>query len=118
MLVESNSQSETVLTHSLTIEIGPTAATSLVRLSGELDCASAPTLEGHLQRLLGGNADRVIVDLDDLTFIDSTGLNALLAATRRSHGSRDQLRIIEPVGQVARVFRLANLDQVLPILRR
>jgi anti-sigma B factor antagonist len=117
-LTESFPRSDRIVSHSLTIETGPALETCLVRLEGELDSASADALTEHLLRLLASDLQSVVVDLDGLEFIDSTGLQALLTATRRARGTRDHLRIIEPEGQVSRVFKLTNINALLPIIPR
>jgi len=50
----------------------------LLLLSGELDIASAPLLEGMLQELCEQGAREVVLDLGGVEFIDSSGLNAIL----------------------------------------
>lgn len=107
-----------VVAHSLTIESELSGDVFTVRLLGELDTASAPALRDYLQRALRSEADLVVVDMDELEFIDSSGLQALLVATQRARGDRDQLRILTPRGQVARVISLTNLNGSLPLVPR
>jgi anti-sigma B factor antagonist len=117
-LAEFRQQAETIVAHSLTIEIAPGVETRLVRLEGELDLANAHTLTEELLRLLDTRLQRLVVDLDGLEFIDSSGLHSLLRVMERSNADGDRLRIIEPRGQVSRLFKLTNLDTVLPIVSR
>ena len=110
--------SETIVSAALAIEVGPSSETCVVRLLGELDLASSNVLQEHLMRILESNIRMLVIDLDGLEFIDSTGLYALLRVTQRARRDRDQLRIIEPSGQVRRLLRLTELDAALPLISR
>ena len=102
---------------SLTIEVGPELETCLVCLAGELDLAGAPALERELERLLSGELQTVILDLEALEFIDSLGLQCLLRAARSSRANGDRLRVLRPTtGQVARVLELTGVGDVLPVI--
>jgi anti-anti-sigma factor len=82
-------------------------ATVLV-LAGELDIASAPTLERAIEELDAEGAQRVVIDLGGVTFMDSTGLRALLLAHQRTSGDGHQLRLRPGPRQVQRVFELSG----------
>ena len=60
----------------------------VIRITGELDLAGCPGLESALQEAERAHADRIIVDLEALTFIDSVGLATILKASRRSAEGR------------------------------
>lgn len=55
-------------------------------LSGELDLAFADELDAEIRDLEETDIGRIVVDLSEVTFVDSTGLNVLLAAKKRSNG--------------------------------
>ena len=87
----------------------------IIRISGELDLAGCPDVESALQEAERAEADRIIVDLEALTFIDSVGLATILKASRRSAGDVNRLEVTRGRGQPAKMFRLTGLDQVLPL---
>lgn len=87
-------------------------ATKIV-LSGELDMATAPILEEHLVRVESDGATAILVDLRELTFLDSTGLHAVLAARNRAEANRRQLLLIGATAPVRRVFELTGQDLLL-----
>ena len=87
----------------------------VIRITGELDLAGCPGLESALQEAEQAHADRIIVDLEALTFIDSIGLRTLLQASRRSASNGNRLQITRGKGQPAKMFRLTGLDEVLPL---
>lgn len=77
-------------------------------LSGELDIASAPSLERSIETLASEGAERVVIDLSGVTFMDSTGLRALLLAQQRTSGNGHELRLRRGPRQVQRVFELSG----------
>jgi anti-sigma B factor antagonist len=83
-----------------------------VALSGELDMLSAPDLDDTLADASRG-AVAVIVDLSQLTFMDSSGLHALLTARARLAESDCRLVLLRGGDQVQRLFELTGLDGVL-----
>ena len=111
-------RTRTVVSNPLTIKIGFETEVCLVRLEGELDLESAPALSRELDRLLAGDHRRVVIDLAGLEFADSSGLQCLLAAAALSRSDGDALRIIEPVGQVSRLFEVTGVQGLLPLIPR
>ena len=111
-------RTRTVVSNPLTIKIGFDTEACLVRLEGELDLESAPALSRELDRLLAGDHRRVVIDLDGLEFADSSGLQCLLAAAALSRSDGDALRIIEPEGQVSRLFEVTEAERLLPLIPR
>ena len=87
---------------------------STVRLSGELDISTAAELEALLSELEApGGPTRILVDLSDLSFMDSTGLRLLVTADLRLRRDGRELRLIPGPEAVHRVFRLALLEERL-----
>jgi anti-sigma B factor antagonist len=87
-----------------------------VRLHGELDMEGAPLLEQKLIELIAGDASGVVVDMGELRFVDSTGLQSLLAAAANSRANGDKLRFRRPTGQVDDVMRLTEVAGNLPFV--
>jgi anti-anti-sigma factor len=83
-------------------------------VAGELDLATAPLLNDAL----GSSSQPVLVDLTPLAFIDSSGLNVLIAnsaALARNQDSGKAVLIVPP-GAVRRVFELTALDEVFDLV--
>ena len=102
--------------HPLTVEIRPDARTVTLVLAGELDLGTADTLRICLQQL-GDGYDELVVDLEALHFLDSTGLG-LLVATRHALAGRDRpgaMVLRNPQGNVRRVLEVSGVDQVLTV---
>jgi anti-sigma B factor antagonist len=86
-----------------------------VRPHGDIDLASISALEQCLASLTAATAELVVVDLADVAFIDSTGINAILRADadRQAHGSR--VRVAHPTDAARRALAVLDLlDLVLP----
>ena len=99
----------------LTIEAESQPGTYVIRITGELDLGGCPDVESALQEAERAQADRIIVDLEALTFIDSVGLVTLVKASRRSASDGNRLEVILGKGQPAEMFRLTGLDRALPL---
>ena len=63
---------------------GDPAPIAHITLSGELDTASADELDGVIRDAEGSEVELIVLDLSDVSFMDSTGLNLLLEAKRRN----------------------------------
>ena len=86
----------------------------VVEVSGELDICSSHTLREKLTAASVLSASRLVVDLSELRFIDSTGIGVLAMAARRL-ALEVGLAIVCPEGRVCRTLTLAGLDRVVPI---
>jgi anti-sigma B factor antagonist len=83
-------------------------------LTGELDIASVPALEGMVNEVCDGGAQQLVLDLRELDFMDSSGLNAILRC--RSHCAENlcDLALIPGRRPVQRIFELTHLLDRLP----
>jgi anti-sigma B factor antagonist len=83
-------------------------------LRGELDIASAGRLEATLLEVCADGTTGITLDLSGLTFMDSTGLSAVLLAKVMTENHICELSIIPGPPNVQHVFELAGLLEVLP----
>ena len=87
-----------------------------ISVTGELDAATAPRLAEHVRQSEGdGSPDTVVVDLGEVTFIDSSGLSALVAAHKRFRSRGVQFAVQAPSPPVRKLFSISGLDAVLSI---
>ncbi len=83
---------------------------------GELDLATVPLLESAFDAVLGDDdAEMIVVDLTELSFIDSTGVH-LLIRMHRACADADRLRVINGSRAVERVLDLTGVRARLPII--
>jgi anti-anti-sigma factor len=86
-----------------------------VRLSGELDLSTRPELNLALDEAVAAGAPSVIVDLRGLSFIDSTGIVALLAAVDAGRKNDHVVQFLHSDGPVERTLRVAGVHAMLPL---
>lgn len=103
-------------THRLDVESCPVADdVAVLRLRGEADLHTAPIVRDALDQAIRTGAERIVVDLTGVTFVDSMMLGVLLGATRRIRPLGGQMRIVVDDPHVRRIFELTLLDRVLPL---
>ena len=83
-------------------------------VTGDLDLAGVPSFLGYLNRASDGGSN-LIIDLSRLRYIDSSGINALLAVhkTFARAGRRIVLAAVSP--RMLRVLKIISLEQILPV---
>lgn len=97
----------------LSIEIEREGETMVLSLRGEADLLSATSLEDQLTRALESGAERVVVDLGTLNFIDSISLRVLLKASLASREDSDRLYFRRGGPQVERILEVSGIKQQL-----
>jgi anti-sigma B factor antagonist len=85
----------------------------VVTPQGRLNMVSARRLKEILSELVEGGTHRIVVDLGETTFLDSSGLGALIGGLKSARQSGGDLRIARVSPAVMTVFELTNLDRVL-----
>jgi len=88
---------------------------TVVGVDGELDIYTAPRLREELVDLIGAGRRRLIVDMDGVTFIDSTGLGVLIGALKRLHAVKGELRVVATAEPVLRLMRVTGLNRVFGV---
>ena len=88
------------------------------RGEGELDIATGALLEEELEKAEATSAREIVLDLSELTFMDSTGVKLVLTDHRRSREDSDRLSIVRGPRQVQRVFQLTGTEFHLPFIDR
>ena len=101
---------------SLTTEQPVDGADCVVVLGGEVDLYTAPELKQELHRLVAEGATRVVIDMTQTTFIDSTTLGVLLSVVKRVRPEGGAVVLVCPDRNVRRIFEITLLDRVFPIV--
>ena len=92
------------------------AEATVVAVRGEIDMATAPTLEDAIDSVQW-SASRVVVDLSKVSFLDSTALNTLVDCHRRLSERAVVLRVVLPPDQVIRkLFEVSALIEPLGVV--
>jgi anti-sigma B factor antagonist len=100
----------------LHIEIAQDSRDLVLRVAGELDVAHATELVRCIEDLTQMTLEpRIVVEASEVTFIDSTGTQALILANRRCLDAGGSLLIRSPSGPVEQILQITGLDQVLTV---
>lgn len=91
----------------------PREATIVVAPQGRLTMTSAGELKALVEHAVSQGRTHVVVDLADTTFMDSSGLGALVSGLRSARTASGDLRIARPSEQVLTVLELTTMDRVL-----
>ena len=83
---------------------------------GELDMSTAGKLDDAVRAAEATDAKRIVIDLSEVTFMDSTGLKLLLEAGARARANSNRLRLVRGSRRVQRVFELTKTEEILPFL--
>jgi anti-sigma B factor antagonist len=89
--------------------------TAVLQPTGRLNMVAAPAFKNLVEETVASGQTRIVVDLGQVTFIDSSGLGALIAGLKATRQADGDLRIADVPEQVMTVLRLTNLDRVLRV---
>jgi anti-sigma B factor antagonist len=88
----------------------------VIAASGDLDLYTSPSLRSNVHEVAG---DKIAVDLTDVTFIDSSGLGAIVGALKHVRERGGTFAVIAPPeGSLTRLLTLTGLDQIVSPLGR
>jgi anti-anti-sigma factor len=90
------------------------AGVSVVAPTGRLDVAGAPALKDAISEVVKNGPPRVVIDMEGVSFVDSTGLGSVIAALKQIRNTQGELRLAAPNQQVRVVLELTTLDRVFP----
>lgn len=99
----------------LNIEVETKDGFSIVGVKGEVDVFTAPKLREQLIDLVDQGQNQIIVDLEDVDFLDSTGLGVLVAGLKRAKTHDGTLQIVCTKDKILKIFRVTGLTKVFPI---
>ncbi|WP_214415956.1 STAS domain-containing protein [Sphaerisporangium fuscum] len=92
------------------------ADATICRVSGDVDISNSPLLRQHLLAAIDRSHATIVLDLSEVTFMDASGVSALLAARRRSVRLGGGVRLVAPSSSVCRVLEAAGLHSRFPIV--
>jgi stage II sporulation protein AA (anti-sigma F factor antagonist) len=99
----------------LRFELGRNGPADTLYVTGELDVSTASALEHAVLRSLDGRGGEFHIDINALSFMDSTGAQALLRLHRRLNNLGRLLVVVSPTRQVRQVMEILGLDQVIDV---
>src|SRR3954449_1173310 len=87
----------------------------VVAVRGEIDLFTAPDLKATLLGAIDAGKSRIVVDLTETAFLDSTALGVLIGAVKRVRGRDGALTIVNTDPNIAKTFEITGLDQIFTI---
>ena len=87
----------------------------VVAVGGEIDLFTAPELKSAIGEALESGHTRIVVDLTETTFLDSTALGVLIGAVKRLRSRDGVLTIVNTDPNIAKTFEITGLDQIFTI---
>lgn len=88
---------------------------TVVHLGGEIDVYTAPLVREKLDEQIHAGRIDLVVDLSDVTFLDSTGLGVLVGRLKLTRTRGGSLRLVGTADRVLKVFSITGLDKVFEI---
>jgi anti-sigma B factor antagonist len=89
--------------------------THVIELGGEIDLYTAPQFKERMLELIEQGKQRIVVDLSEATFIDSTTLGVLVGGVKRLRPAGGALALVCTDDNITKIFEITGLDRVFPI---
>jgi len=99
----------------LTVTSRQEGARTVIAVSGEIDVYTAPSLRERLNELVASGHYDLVVDMEGVEFLDSTGLGVLVGGLKRVRSHDGTLRLVCAQEKILKVFRITGLTKVFPI---
>ena len=90
----------------------------LVAVRGDLDLHTAPELREALDRAIDEGRSRLVVDLTETSYMDSSGLTALVLAHKRVRQRSGQLVVVNVDPSIGRTFEITGLHLLFPLVTK
>ena len=91
------------------------ADTHVIELGGEVDLYTAPEFKERMVQVIEEGKKRVVIDLSNATFIDSTTLGVLVGGVKRLRPSGGSMALVCSDQNIQKIFEITGLDRVFPI---
>ncbi len=88
----------------------------VITVVGEIDVATAPQLRESLHRVIAEGRATVVLDLLDVTFLDSTALGVLVGGLKRCREMGGELHVVVTDPRIKKIFEITGLNKVFPLV--
>ena len=99
----------------LTLATREVGGTTVVAVGGEIDVYTAPKLRDKITELVGAGVYHLVVDLEAVEFLDSTGLGVLVGGLKKVRAHDGSLRLVCTQDRLLKIFRITGLAKVFDI---
>jgi anti-sigma B factor antagonist len=88
---------------------------TILSVAGEIDVYTAPQLRDRLVQLVADGSQHIVVDMERVEFLDSTGIGVLVGALKRARAEDGSLRLVVTSERILKIFRIVGLEKIFPI---
>lgn len=99
----------------LEVETEQRGDATVLSLRGEIDVYTAPRLRQTIVDLVDGGATRLVVDMEKVDFLDSTGLGVLVEGLKRVKNREGSLSLVATQDKILKIFDITGLNKAFPI---
>ena len=99
----------------LTLATREVNGTTVVAVGGEIDVYTAPKLRDKLTELVAAGVYDLVIDLEAVEFLDSTGLGVLVGGLKKARAHDGSLRLVCTQDRLLKIFRITGLSKVFDI---
>lgn len=99
----------------LTLATREVDGTTIVSVGGEIDVYTAPKLRDKITELVAAGAHRMVIDLEAVEFLDSTGLGVLVGGLKKVRAHDGSLQLVCTQDRLLKIFRITGLAKVFAI---
>ncbi|HVV31228.1 MAG TPA: STAS domain-containing protein [Mycobacteriales bacterium] len=99
----------------LTLSTRTEGAVTVVIVGGEIDVYTAPKLREQIIDLVTAGAFHLVIDMESVEFLDSTGLGVLVGGLKRVRAHDGSLTLVCTQERILKIFRITGLTKVFPI---
>jgi anti-sigma B factor antagonist len=89
--------------------------TAVLRIGGEVDLYTTPQVKEEVLALIDGGVRRLVVDLSNTAYLDSTALGALVGALKRLREHDGDLRLANPQPRIRKLLEITRLAKVFEV---
>ncbi len=99
----------------LSFQTRTVADRTVLEVGGEIDVYTAPRLRERLVELVGDGVRQIVVDMERVEFLDSTGLGVLVGGLKRVRAQGGHLVLVCSQERILKIFRITGLERVFDI---
>ncbi|MEQ6903567.1 STAS domain-containing protein [Nocardioides sp. YIM 152588] len=99
----------------LTLSTRETAGRTVIAVGGEIDVYTAPKLRDTISELVAGGSYRLVVDMEAVEFLDSTGLGVLVGGLKKVRAHDGALELVCTQDRLLKIFKITGLAKVFVI---
>jgi anti-sigma B factor antagonist len=99
----------------LSLETRQEAGNTIIEVGGEIDVYTAPKLRDKITELVGSGNYHLVIDMEKVDFLDSTGLGVLVGGLKKVRAHDGSMRLICNQERLLKIFRITGLAKVFVI---